>query len=330
MEKNRIHWIDMSKGICMMAILLFHTEVYYNEKEIINYNLYVCNVLTIFFFLSGYHFYKVDVNNKKARYELFFYRIKSILRKILMPYIIFTSIIAFPKALAHGDNTDFITLLTNILSGNASWFIAALFVAELFFSIALYISNEKNTILCISSILMFILSIYLSLLEKSFCWQLDNACMAYTYLYLGYIYHKKENKLNFTYKYILILFITIILIKIYVVLNENVLMLIHPIKITNIPVFIIDSLISIFIMINVCKWLPTVKLIEWTGAHSLVYYFFCGAVPLIVTTIMRKLGYIYEGYYFYVLIAFIIVYFVTTFVTWFIYKYLPFTTGKIK
>ena len=55
---NRTLWVDQMRGICMMAILLFHTEAYYNDgREIIPYNFYVANVLVDFFFLSGYLFH---------------------------------------------------------------------------------------------------------------------------------------------------------------------------------------------------------------------------------------------------------------------------------
>ena len=50
---KRKHWIDLLRGICMIAILLDHTEIYYTGDNIINYNFYVVNVLLTFFFISG-------------------------------------------------------------------------------------------------------------------------------------------------------------------------------------------------------------------------------------------------------------------------------------
>ena len=50
----RKQWIDMARGLCMMAILFFHTEMYYAGHDIIPYVVYVENALIIFFFLSGY------------------------------------------------------------------------------------------------------------------------------------------------------------------------------------------------------------------------------------------------------------------------------------
>ena len=41
--KNRIVWIDLLRGFCMMLILWFHTEVYYAGHTVIPYDLYVVN-----------------------------------------------------------------------------------------------------------------------------------------------------------------------------------------------------------------------------------------------------------------------------------------------
>lgn len=53
---ERITWIDLLRGFSMMAILWFHTEVYYAGSDVIPYVLYVDNVLAVFFFISGYLF----------------------------------------------------------------------------------------------------------------------------------------------------------------------------------------------------------------------------------------------------------------------------------
>lgn len=331
MKYQRIHWIDMIKGICMMAILLFHTEVYYKGSEIINYNLYVCDALIIFFFISGYNFYKPDIFSEthSVRLDFFKNKIKRIIRKIILPYFIFTSIIAFPKAIAHGTSTDVTDILLKIISGNASWFVAALAIAEIMFSTVLYICKGKHSVLSISAAVTLCMSLYISTIETDLWWKFENACMAFTFLYLGFLFHEKENifkRFNNIY-YTLSFFIIFIMIKIYVGINETSLLM-EPVVIDNIPVFIIDTFIAILLMINVAKQLPGNKIIEWTGAHSLVYYFLCGGVPFTISAIFNKIGFAYNGQYYRIIIAFVLVYAVTSFMTWFIYRYIPFITGK--
>ncbi len=82
MTQARKHWIDLLRGIWMLAILLDHTEIYYTGINIIDYNAYVVNALTIFFMLSGYLMYKetgFDIRKK----------MKSIAQTLLLPYFIF-------------------------------------------------------------------------------------------------------------------------------------------------------------------------------------------------------------------------------------------------
>ena len=103
---KRKHWIDSIRGISMIAILLYHTEFYYTGKVLINYSLYVTNVLILFFFVSGYLMYKTDFDIGK--------KIKSIFKGLLIPYFCFTTIIAIPKSLAHGTEIEIGSILFQI------------------------------------------------------------------------------------------------------------------------------------------------------------------------------------------------------------------------
>lgn len=111
----------------MTAILYDHTEIYYANENIIPYEMYVINALTAFFFISGFLFWKgkpFQIKNKMT----------SIFRSLVIPYFIFTTAMAVPKAMVHGENIEITNIIKQILSGNASWFIAALIIAELFFA----------------------------------------------------------------------------------------------------------------------------------------------------------------------------------------------------
>jgi fucose 4-O-acetylase-like acetyltransferase len=127
----------------MLGILLDHTEIYYTGSNIINYNVYVVNALTIFFILSGYLMYK-DNPTFNIKHKL-----KSIFKSLLIPYFIFTTIIAVPKALAHGNTIEWINICMDIIMGQASWFVAALCLSELIF--ALSVENSHYCFLLESS-----------------------------------------------------------------------------------------------------------------------------------------------------------------------------------
>lgn len=322
MNHQRKHWIDLLRGFCMMAILLDHTEIYYTGINIINYNVYVVNALTVFFMLSGYLMYKESGFDFKKK-------MKSIAQTLLLPYFIFSALISIPKNWVHGNEINLQNICEQILLGQASWFIAALCIAEMCVAIAIWITHGKTIALLILSIIGFGTSIYLSQGHQPYPWQLDNSMQAILFLCVGYIYHKYEGTFNKNNQltYISLLFILLIIMKTYEYMN-GINMLIWPITINNYPMFLLDTLICCWVLVQIFKKLPPCKWLEWTGSHSLVYYFLCGGVPLITSKIFEKIGLSYQGNYLLVMTAFLIVYMVSTALTWFIYKYLPFTIGK--
>lgn len=327
---KRKKWIDFARGLCMMAILYDHTEIYYTGDNIIPYHLYVSNALITFYFISGYLFYKGD----QFEYSR---KIKSIIKTIIIPYFIFTSLIALPKAWIHGNEIESSDILKGIISGQASWFVAALAIAEIIFSTLLYIYKDKKWHLLAFSVSCFLLSIILSKYKVSFPWQINNALQAVFFIYLGYVYHTFEENKQYVYskQFILISTLLLILIKVYEE-YAKMNMFINPIVIDNYLVFLIDFAFFTICIIQLCKYIERkinnqstwFRMISWTGSHSLVYYFLCGGVPLTVSMIMNKMNYTYEGHYERIIIAFISVYVITTIVVWMIYRYIPQITGK--
>ena len=321
MEKVRIYWIDMLRGICMIAILLDHTELYVAGYNIIPYNMYVTNALCIFFFLSGYLMFKQKWNIQK--------KIISICRTLLIPYLIFTTIIAIPKALIHGNAVDVKEIFIKIFTGQASWFVAALIVAELIFSIILWISRGKVIIISIITLLCFGISVFLSDSNTFYIWQTDNALQAVLFLSSGYFYHHYEDKFQVIHKlpYTILFLLLLFIVKLYEY-EHHITIMIWPVNIDNYPLFITDIFICTLFMINLVKIIPKCKMIEWTGAHSIIYYFFCGGVPLIISKLFIHTGIIYKGNYLSILFALTGVYLITTALTWAVYHFIPFTTGR--
>ena len=229
---KRIEWIDNMRGFCMLAILLDHTESYYLDYHIINQNLYLTDALVFFFILSGYLMYKPQQQFCIA------HKMKSIGRSLLIPYFIFTSLIALPKAIVHGDNIDILNIFQSIIMGQASWFVAALIVTEILFSISLWITQEKDRYILPICTIAFVISVLLPQTTDCYFWQLDNSLQAMLFCCIGYIIHKHEqsiyNKINTS--HIILLLILWIMIKIYVD-KANVMMTIWRINITNYPLF---------------------------------------------------------------------------------------------
>ena len=322
-DKRKI-WIDLVRGFCMLAILVHHTEMYYVGEAIIDYRFFVDNALCTFFFISGYLFYKETPFNLK-------YKFLSILKTIIIPYFIFMSVIALPKALAHGKFVSVSDSILSIVLGQQSWFITALATAEIIFSILLYLSKQYKWVLPIGVLISFIGIILLTGNEQMLAhnyWNIMDGLLAISFLYIGYLYHQKENVINRFPLYLYIIPFILFFISKWMIVEYKVYCYLGPVDIDNYPVFIVDNVLAILLITRLCKLLPDMKPISWMGSHVIVYYFLCGGVPLTLSVLANKIGFSYHTNYLQVIVVLIAVYLMITLLTWFIYKYIPWATGR--
>ena len=309
---QREQWIDVARGLCMAAILYDHTEVYYTGDNIIPYHLYVTNALIAFYLISGYLFYKSRTLYLKRK-------MASIFRSLIRTYFVFTTLMAAPKTWAHQGELSLTDVFTNIALGKASWFVASLIMAEIIFSIIIHISKQKTWTLSILSFICLSLSIYLSIHHRSYPWQFNNALQAVFILYIGYMYHQHEEEFHRfdTPFYTSLLLILLICLKIYERYHDMN-MFISPIVIDNYLIFFTDVLVATWLLMRLCQWLSNrlpCYLLTFTGKNSIIYYFLCGGVPMLVTMALEKAGWEYKSRYWLVPVAFAIVYVVATAIT---------------
>ena len=321
-------WIDTMRGICMIAILIFHTEVYYAGDIITPYQCYVHNALAGFFFISGYLF----LGDKGFSLA---HKIKYIARSLVLPYFIFTIILGVLKILF--QNADAAVVLSKIILGQASWFVAALIVAELLMCITMFITRGKTVFLCLVAVLSFAIAFVFGNKHdpsphyyQQNLWYFNDAMLALGIIICGTLYRRFESFFNRFHPilYTSSLFFLIIIIKIMIMTRHED-TVIGSVEVSNIPLFLADITVSTLFLVALCKWLGRVFMISWTGEHSLVYYFFCGASPTLVALLLNKIGFPY-GSYWQLIIALVLVYDLCTIISFIVYRYLPFLTGKRK
>jgi len=327
-KSNRLLWADIIKGICMMAILLFHTEVYYAGQEIIPYHCYVTNALLAFFFISGFFFSHSDKVFSPRR--KFFY----ILRALILPYFIFTILLAVPKTIVHGDGMSPLEVACNILSGKASWFVASLATAELLFSVILkYAKNDERKIFVFSALPYLLVAAGYHFLPTTilqhcniWCWQ--NALLALPFIFFGHYCRRHPTVMEKMYRLSTVLcsLLIVILLK-YIECAHDIYLTLEPITVGSFFILLIDGILSIVVLVGICKRLPNIKFISWTGRHSLVYYFFCGAAPTMVTMSLQRMGFSYTHYW-QIPLAFVLVYLIATLIAWLIYRFAPWMVGR--
>ena len=313
---QRIGWIDFLRGVSMILILVFHTEVYFKEFNVTPYYIYTTNAIVLFYFISGYLTHHSALHSSLRR----------IVRSLLIPYFVFTSLIALPKVFIRGSEINLADIAVHILSGRASWFIVALMVAELMFILLLWISRGKHSWLFIVAVICFV-TYYLIPFNQHNYWQWQDALLAFDFLYAGYLYRQYASLFHTINRpfYSFLFLLLLITIKIY----EYPLNLpMRNIAIENIPLFLADSIVWLLLVITLIRYIPRQRMVEWTGQHSIVYYFMAGGCPMVVSILMRKAGLPYDGYMYRYWIALALTYVLATAITWLIYRYIPYITGK--
>lgn len=312
---HRINWIDSARGLCMTAILYDHTEIYYANDNIIPYEMYVINALTAFFFISGFLFWKekpFQIKNK----------MKSIFRSLVIPYFIFTTAMAVPKAMVHGENIEITNIIKQILSGNASWFIAALIIAELIFACILYLGKEKTSITITCSVILFFIGLSFNKTNLSIPWNAHIASLSVFFIAAGYLYHRFN---HFLVQYVngvtMALAFAVLCVCKWMECQYGLKMMMFGLQIDNTFIFLTDSLLFIFPFIYIVQRLPQIKLILYVGRHSMVYYFLCGGIPLLTGKMFNAVSLTYSSNHLLLLPVFVCVLVISTIATRIICKF---------
>lgn len=322
----------------MLAIIFDHTEICFTGDNIVPYRMYVPDVLMAFFFLSGYLFYCPE--GFCLRHKL-----HSWLRGVLMPYFIFTSALALPKAWLHGDGGSISDLLLTILTGQGSWFIASLAVAELLFCFLLWLSRARWRWLAGAGLFAVALAYGFGTRRLAFeanWWHVNEAVVALPSLLLGYMVHRFDS-LGTRWRLGLFALLLVLSLPVNVLVASSSWPSVLVGALVLPRLFLVKNALSVLLLYllftisqrdgvrwveQMPRWLAA--MVSWTGRRSIVYYFFSSGIPTALTAVFSRLGYTYRGCYAEVLVVFFLNLLLITLVTWTIYRYLPWTTGRRK
>lgn len=199
MEKQRIAWIDYAKGLSMVAVILYHTQI---PQPFKGFAYAVC--LPVFFFLSGYTANTQDFESLKQ-----FWR-KRILR-LLIPYLsfncityLFWLIIGRHYGLESAPISWWRPLL-GIVYGNSTylthyaplWFLSCLISLETLYFIIQRFSSQKIQVVTILAIFI-LMTIYTTLDLPLLPWGLCSSGILLPLFALGRYTKKRWSNLTFS------------------------------------------------------------------------------------------------------------------------------------
>lgn len=325
---SRISWLDYGKAVCMLVTILFHTEVMYAGETSMFTNLVFFNTsMVFFFFVSGY---LTNIQTFSLRKALI-----SIVRRLLVPYFIFTTIIYVPKYLVRGWEFDLLTMFTDILGGVASWFVAALIVSKLVLCLILRFT-KKVSIIGVLSLIFLVLGFILTQYFKSpLYWNVNYAFISMFYLFLGVLYRKYEDKISFNKVWQSVISTILFFILAYFDYKIQLSSYIYGLKeggveIIEVLTYLCLSVIGIWMVISLMKLIPFgIKWLAYVGVNSLTYYYLNTGLLLVIITIMNKIGFTEISTWF-VLPLFFIVVILLTFASEIILRFAPWMVGYTK
>jgi len=336
-QQKHILWIDIVKCLCMVSVYLIHSQFYYGYGKVKYGNIVSPFVVNGFFFVSGYLFFMKKLASSTAlqgRKEVFCKQVNNVLFRLVIPTLLFSSLIYIPKNIFHEGSLQWNDYFMEVFGGITFWFTSAMTIVQLFFAVLL-LSGKKNICFYFTvSTLISTIAIYFNYqhpyakASDYFPWYYKTG-LAYTCLYaLGGIYRKYETKIDSFIKKLLPLF-AIIYVFAFVYweeLNAITLSLNGKMNIAGLAIM----LVSITLVVALAKSFTPAPIITYIGRESIVLYFFSGVFPAFVGQIAKH--FFPEPQYAITILVTITAFALGLFATWVIDKYLPFMTDlrKIK
>lgn len=279
---NRIIWIDMLKGIAMLAVMIGHLM----PNTYIGDFVYSFSV-PLFIFASGYLF---------QRYDSFKVFLKHKFKSLIIPYLMFG--LPFPIAIAYynvatsggsfNGNVSladyFSALLQELINYilqihyNVIWYLAMIFLANVIMYFILIIRRRWIQI-AIVLMLLILGSIYFALGGKPLIWNIDTVLMSLPFFYVGHLLAANGTCIaeisELTRSKALLLFFAFLIGN--VIFNQLTIYVsgecldMNSCEYGFVPLTYVSAFLGIFAFLILSVHFKTMFM-EFLGRHSLIYY----------------------------------------------------------
>lgn len=287
----------------MIGVYLYHSRIYFS-MEIADYNLWLSPFyVNAFFFVSGYLFFRKQFSQKYIGRDLMSNFIAqrssflNILFRIVIPTIIFSILLYFPKILFHSCQFNFKDFTMETFGGISFWFTSAYAVAQIILLILLCFSVNNFRKMLFSTFVLFIIGFYLNAQNEPpltaasyFPWYYKTG-LEYTFIMtLGGLYWRFEKDIDRMMKWgwipLIIIYFTIIA---YIWNGKHIAMMGLGGKCSALG--FIELIIGVLLIIKSCKYIKNAKLLGFIGKNSIVFYFFSGFLPAAFSSMAHRLAF---------------------------------------
>lgn len=279
MQKKRIEWVDILKGIAIILMMMGHcTNHKYGELSG-SIHLWIYSFhMPLFFFLSG-----VTFSIKKGNYIQF---LLSKIKNIVIPMISFNIIQILFECLYYNlllHNKEYamhaqLDKFVDIIWGGYLWFLPCLFVAENIFYWLVKLGKKYSYIGTLSVILFTVGCLYVRNIGISLPWKIDTALLIMPFLAMGYTWknlEKQNLKLNRTKDFVVglvLLFINIVSAYINYTISKGEYVDLCENKTGNPVLFLLSAIFGILALYYIFRKCSYIWGISYIGKNSIIFY----------------------------------------------------------
>lgn len=270
MAKERIHWIDIAKGIAILCVFFGHTV---STPTQISSFIYIFH-MPAFFFLSGYCF-----SNRRKIGEFIINKLKTIVLPIftlgLTGAIAVGILMQFLKHEAVDWKWIFLNPIVQYGEHSLLWYLAALFVDMLvFYALTKLLKDNKTALIITAFVLGFGSYCFIRFVGIKLPWSIDTALVALPFISAGYCLKNSGKADNYGKPWITaVSFGVCIAAGTLNTVNYGGTEM-HTNTYGNVFLFYIGAFAGIIMVCSASMLIKKSRLIEYFGRNSLIFYAF--------------------------------------------------------
>ncbi len=272
---QRQPWLDIIRGICAIMVVLSHVT----STPLIYGVFYSPIMISAFFLVSGYLSKNYDGSVLKFLYNRVLKLVIAYLIIILFDKLLLVSnipiILNDPKYLLKmaADYCNY------IFYGYDLWFVPCLVCVSIYFIIVNKICRYKPLPMFIMSAVIAAIGLYINQPDEFVNWHAHTALVCLFFYMTGYCVKKKKwiDNYNFTVKSCILsggAYLAAIIVFSLIFGMENIFIVAANNEWQILPVTALLMLLGVWFIICLSKKIPSCKLLEYIGAHSLIYFAF--------------------------------------------------------
>lgn len=248
-QANRLHWVDIGKGILILLLLVHHFESAAHRTEMIDMSdfrfvtfwqpIFTAFFMQAFLFMSGF-----CSNFKKEPKDFVF----GLLKQLIIPFLLFEMLVCIYWSGSITKAFDFWVAS----GGTHYWFLNALVVSKLYIYILIKLTNKDWFLLSSSLLLLFI-----AILINDYDWGTNFFCIRQSlvsvfFVTLGYVVKRYEEKILRIRTKLLIWVFPFILVLCYIFhINIPIFTAGINLHLKSIPLFLITTVSGIYTYIYI-------------------------------------------------------------------------------